>query len=734
MTKHREPSTTARLWIHFSSILIVIFSTCVLAGPPTPDEFNDEYELGEFEEEALIFSENYLDLISELEVLLEEFEVFFEEFGVATLDEMAAELEDFRISLYDEYSEEAHEELMEEMDEVLDELKEIKEDLDETDSRSKRKYLRRLRSFEQDLEDIREELKEQLSDERFRKILDSEKLRKAVEIALLKAREKLRKQEVKDYRQEAREAMLASPEEPFIDVSPPTPPPTVIALPEIDFSEWYYESSAYMKAEVDAYITLNTTVPVENNQIRIELNNGIGSVNVTTWNRSQVEAVLTVGYNESSPKSRDMAKAIGLLANGDEKRITIDISYPRENEKTANIVASQLEVTLPRTNPVTIRNSFGPVSIADLQNTLTIESNFASIDVQSLKGDALIRNSTGPIYLENLNGQVNVHNQFGPIEAVRLQGKSFLSSSYATIQVKNSTGNMVINNSGAVALHHHIGDARIDASNGEIEIFKVDGDLNVSNSFGAVRLESITGDVYAQNANAVIEIKGVGGRLKASNSFAPIYIDGVEKNADIASSNAEISLENVRGDVLIDNSFGNVSLEMVDGYIRVKNSNAAVSVSSAKKGTSITNQFGPVYLTSVDGNVIINNKNASVDLADIRGSATIRTSFGLVSGENLKGPLIINNENGSIDLAELYLQREDSCQFSTTFGDIRLALLKPLNYNISAQTTFGEIQSDMPLVYTTSGNVNVAEYTGAVIGPTILINGQNSSISILTRD
>jgi hypothetical protein len=693
-------------------LFLLALGSPLLAAPPMPDNYTEDEEENEkpVDEAATVFGENLVDLIDELEAVLDEFDIFFEEFGQVSLSETADAIKEFRQTLHEEYSEEYHEEVMDRMEEVLDKLDEIKEETEEIDSRSQRKYLRRLRAFEDDLKDIGEELDDQFSGERYREILDAETLTRIINQAMRQAEKAIQETEKKRLSSKA---------------------PDVPSVPALPYSSPY--DSKFNALDLDGSLTQSSVVTVDNDDIIIELNNHVGAVDVETWNRSSVESELIVNYSESSRKSRNLAEEIRMVTSHKDDLITIEVIYPKDKEKTANIIASKLEVSLPRLNPVEIENSFGPVSISDLQNRLTIKSNFASIDVQRIEGEVTIGNSTGPIYMEEVRGALQASNSFAPIEAACIDGEMKLANSYAPITVKKSSGLLQVSNSGVIMIHRHKGDVEIHSSNGEVEIYDIDGELNLTNSFGQVRIENITGDVVARNANAQMEISGVGGRLEAANSFAPTYIDGVKRDVQIASSNGPITIENAEGEVTVDNSFGEVSLETVGGPVQIDNSNASVSVSNAGGGVIVSNQFGPVYLSSISGNVVINNKNASVDLADISGASTVRTTFGLISGENLKGPFQINNQNGSVELVRLFLGRDDDCQVSTTFGDITIELPRPVIYSISAQTSGGEIESDLPMVMTASGNVSIGEYTGAKSAPTIILNGQNSSIDILIQ-
>ena len=92
-----------------------------------------------------------------------------------------------------------------------------------------------------------------------------------------------------------------------------------------------------------------------------------------------------------------------------------------------------LDVTMPETAPLELRNSFGSVTIEDLKanadvtnahgkltfrngrGTQRLENQFAAVEVTGNAGDVEIRNSNGSVDVSGVTGIVNVKNRFANV-------------------------------------------------------------------------------------------------------------------------------------------------------------------------------------------------------------------------------------------------------------------------------------------------------------------------------
>lgn len=719
---HHHPNPISRL-LRLITAVILLSSAAVLAGPPTPDDYPEPATAPTpSSDRHRAIRDDYRALIAELDDVLDEFEEFYQDFGGSSMKTAVMKIEELRGAMKRKYSETAKKEMADKLASVVDALKDAGRALEGRDTRSERKQFRVVESLTDDLEDIQSRLDEDFSDAEALEGIDSESISRSIEQAMRVAEEamkeaqkNLRKTEVKI--EKSGKAISAIPPAPPMVIDP-TRKGFTFHAPLI---HTYHDS--LMQTAVLA-------VPIRDNLIRLA--NPLGAVAVSTWNRSEISAVLTVMYSESSGRSREMAREIKLLASAKGNTLNIEVVYPDEDNNALNIVASRLTATIPRTNPVSVENSFGDLTLSELDNRLTATSNFGSIDIRQIKGDVTVMNSTGPVYLENITGRLDASNSFGPIEAVMVIGDMELANSYAPISVERCAGFLTISNSGPVSIGTLKGNANVRSSNGEMEIYQVTGNLNASNSFGALQIENVTGDVTAENSNADLEINAVGGRLRASNKFAGTQVADVKKGAIIESSNGEVSVENVMADLKISNRFGEVTVSNVSGPVQIENSNAAVIVSDIPNAVKVRNQFGPVTLSSITGAVEIDNQNSEIELSDITGAIIVSTTFGSVVGENIDGSFKIFNQNGSVELSAISGITTTS-EISTTYGDISLVVAKAAPFNISARSSWGEIETNLPMRITSSGNMSSGEYKSGDANPTIILTGSNGAISIRTK-
>jgi hypothetical protein len=685
-----------------------------------PEEISPEEEeeleslFGDFEEQILRFSEDYVDLIGELEFILQEFDEFFEEFGQISIREYEKALERLQSTLSEEYSSENYQQMMEALDNLLAKFKDLEMELEESNSSVEKRRLRTMRALEDDLEDIREQLEEEVDDSRILSQIDTEALAEIITKSIKEAQKAMVEAE-KAYKENLR--LMETP-------APPRPPKGI--------KDGTGNLGTLNTREFSGTLTKSATAEIASKSTAIELENAIGGIEVETWNRSEISIEMTIGYIEDSKESRGLAEEIKLAIDQSPELVKARVLYPGCDEKPVNIVASRLNISLPRANRVKITNSFGQVFVAELDNDLNIKSNFSEIEVRDINGRVVVTNSSGSIYLENIDGELEATNSFAPIELAYINGQTKLSNSYAPVRVEKSAGGLNINTSGDVYVDHYRGDASVHSSNGRMELYDINGNLVAINSFGPILAEKISGDAKIENANAQIEISGVEGALLVSNNFAPVMIDEIGSDVTVKSSNGNITIENIKAGVNVVNRFGEVSIQSVAGKVMVTNSGEPVTISEVLAPVTVVNQFSPVMLSTITGEVNVDNMNASVNLTDIKGASRVKTSFGLISGENLGGPFILKNDNGSIELLRV-LNINSDCEATTTYGDITLELPQLGLYNLNATTSYGEIDSDVPLNVTSSGNVTSGAYIAGQSNPTITLTGSNSSIKIRTE-
>lgn len=184
------------------------------------------------------------------------------------------------------------------------------------------------------------------------------------------------------------------------------------------------------------------------------IENQFGNVNVNLWNRDEIRVDITIKANSSSEERVQRyldAVEISEKRSGDQIILKTNIdngsgnkwNMNRNKDGEQNYVRIDYQVSMPKTNPLTVKNSFGNTNIPTFSAPLTInqqhgnfsttELNGSHIDVDVRFGKADIQEmgngklniQYAKLQLEKANN-INLNNQFGGLwigEVSQLDGK-----------------------------------------------------------------------------------------------------------------------------------------------------------------------------------------------------------------------------------------------------------------------------------------------------------------------
>jgi DUF4097 and DUF4098 domain-containing protein YvlB len=162
-----------------------------------------------------------------------------------------------------------------------------------------------------------------------------------------------------------------------------------------------------------------------------------------------------------------------------------------------------------------------------------------------------------------------------------------------------------------------------------------------------------------------------------------------------------------------------------------------VTVSDSEGETYIKNSFGMVRADRVTGKLTVENANGNVSATGVTGGVSVRTSFSPVRIDSVQGGVEIYNQNGSIEVAGLQgkpaagAQACPSLIMKTSFAPIRIYLPTNTGFTVTARTSFGRINSEVPL--TVSGSLSNDSLTGKIGNGecTVNLTNTNGNIDIL---
>jgi hypothetical protein len=271
---------------------------------------------------------------------------------------------------------------------------------------------------------------------------------------------------------------------------------------------------------------------------------------------------------------------------------------------------------------------------------------------------------------------VNVRNRFGDVDVSGMKGGGSIVNASGRVVAADGGGRYAIENRfGAIEAMRLSGDLTIRGANGPVTANTITGAVNISNRFGDVNASTIRGDTVIVNANGSVEAASITGRADLSTRFGRIDAQGVKGGLRVSAANGAVKVADVDGPVYLKTSFGSIDAERVRGELIAENANGSVSAVRVGGAARVSTSFGPVVLREVDGRVDVTNRSGSVEAWPTVRPGTchdvlMTTSF---------SPMVVH--------------------------------LPDTGYAVAARTTFGHIQTEMPITATDSSGDNAVSGT-----------------------
>src|ERR1700691_3479343 len=256
------------------------------------------------------------------------------------------------------------------------------------------------------------------------------------------------------------------------------------------------------------------TVTLANGQsVRVE--HRMGNVNLRTHAGREVVVHASIRVSASNDAdAKRLAEQIQIEVAPAGSALVIRTEYPKEEHdgffgfhNSYLSYSVNLDVTMPETAPLELRNSFGAVSIEDLK---------ANGDITNAHGKLTFRNGSGTQRLENQFAAVEVTGNKGDVEIRNGNGSVDVSDVTGIVNVKDRFANVTITNPGR--------GGTIVNGNGSVQVTGAGGDVRITNSFGKVTVSNVKGNLVVGNGNGEVEANGVPGSAELNTSFGTVRL------------------------------------------------------------------------------------------------------------------------------------------------------------------------------------------------------------------
>ena len=405
-----------------------------------------------------------------------------------------------------------------------------------------------------------------------------------------------------------------------------------------------------------------------------------GSVNVHTQAKNEVNlAAVLVCSADTQAQAKSVCDAIQIHVDEGASGVSVRTEYPRSWFHGNLGYSVNLDIAMPETSPLELRNRFGHVTVQNLHAAGSVNNSNGNVVVTNARGRQRVDNAFGDVEVLSNEGDVVVNSQNGKVRATDINGAAELSDRFGEVRAVNIARTLTLR-----------------GNNLRVDVERVGGIADITNTFGDVRVLDAKSDVRVHNQNGKLTVNGVAGTADLANSFAEVRFTGIGKGLTVRAQNSQVTGDTVGGNADIETSFGGVDVRGVKGSARVT------------------------------------AQNAPIRLNDIGGEVWARTTFAATTLENIGGPITVESQNGSVTAAA----KPGACKpiaVRTSFAPIQVTLPAGVGYTVTARTTFGKIRSQADLVLNGQIGEGVADGKIAGGGCELRLTDQNGNIDILKR-
>jgi DUF4097 and DUF4098 domain-containing protein YvlB len=447
----------------------------------------------------------------------------------------------------------------------------------------------------------------------------------------------------------------------------------------------------------------------------LRINHRNGDVRLRGHGAGEIRVQATIHVSATTrAEAAALADRIQIDVQDAAGSILVTTRYPEFRSRNRDLSFSvDYDLLVPERLPLDVRNQFGDVSVI------------------GMKGGAAIVNASGRVSTVDGAGRYDVENRFGAVEASRLSGDLNIRSANGPVSAVTVSGALSITNRfGSVVVSSIRGDTVIVNTNGSVEATGLTGGADLRTSFGSLDFRDV-GAVVASSTNGSVTGINVSGPATVRATFGTVTLRNVAKDVRVDNANGAISLQDVRGGATISTTFGRVDALGVKGGLRVSAANGPVRVSDVDGIVHLKTSFGPIEADRVRGPLTAVNSNGAVRATTVGGAATVTTSFGPVLVRGVDGRLDVRNRSGSVEAWPTV--RTGTCHdvmITTSFSQMAVHLPET-GYALAARTTFGKIQTELPITASGSLAGNAVSGTIGRGGCALQLNNASGDIRIM---
>jgi DUF4097 and DUF4098 domain-containing protein YvlB len=496
----------------------------------------------------------------------------------------------------------------------------------------------------------------------------------------------------------------------------------------------------------------NKTLPLGAGQT-LAVENKFGEVRVHGENSREVKITATIRTQAGSQEKADRrADEIRIEVSQDGQGIKVRTVNPDESFVVLRIgnntsYSVDYDISVPNDAKVWVKNAFGNADVRGVQGwTEVVNSNgnvalhdsgaakltnsFGSVETGNVSGKLTVINANGPVSVAGVKGDLDVKDRFASITISGVQGAALVSGGNGTVELTDVGASVVSNSFGTVTARNVHGDITINDNNGAIDVNDVNGAAELNTSFGSISFNNIAGRVKCSSSNA--NVHGTkAGELFVKTSFGGVTLEQISGALRVENSNGDVTVKDAKGYATLSTSFGAIEGSGLSKGVHATTGNGRIELNDVSGDAYAKTSFGTINVQHVSGSLTIENSNGAVSAEAVSGDTSAKTSFGAVKLEDIGGAVTVENQNGSVSVTARAGGSCKNVSIKTSFSPIQVRLPGGAEYNLTAHTSFGRINSELPV--TSMGQISGESLNGKIGngGCTLSLTNSNSTFGHL---
>jgi HSP20 family molecular chaperone IbpA len=330
--------------------------------------------------------------------------------------------------------------------------------------------------------------------------------------------------------------------------------------------------------------------------------------------------------------------------NNDESWLKQLISPSKNGSKSRwnNELSQQFEVLMPKDLLLNLNSNYSEIRILGIKAGVKAENRAGQITVSATAGDMDVNNQYGRTDISDHEGNVLVKGKSGSISVADTRGNMQLTSDYSTITVARHTGDLKVENqSGKITVDELNGNGVLRGKYGNITVSAVTGKLEVFNNSGSVQVDDAS-TLHIENEYGSITLSKIKasapGVVKASNGS--VNLSRVQSDLTVHVAYGSVESKDGKGSLTVNAGDGSVRVDRHSGNIAVKGDDTGIrlngiqaeSVQLETRGRSIDASFDKIIKLQIDAE----DANVSLNLpGKPDGQVDVHVEDGTINGNAL---------------------------------------------------------------------------------------------------